>query len=27
MVGQKTKTFIIYAVTKDGKAPSVYATV
>ena len=27
MVGKKTKTFVIYAVTKDGKAPSVYATV
>jgi hypothetical protein len=27
MVGQKTQTFVIYAVTKDGKPPSVYATV
>jgi hypothetical protein len=27
MVGQKTETFVIYAVSKDGKAPSVYATV
>ncbi|MDQ0473852.1 DUF411 domain-containing protein [Labrys wisconsinensis] len=27
MVGDKTEKFVIYAVTKDGKAPSVYATV
>jgi hypothetical protein len=27
MVGEKTQTFVIYAVTKDGKPPSVYATV
>ena len=27
MTGQKTQTFVIYAVTKDGKAPKVYATV
>ena len=27
MVGEKTQTFVIYAVTKDGKAPTVYATV
>jgi hypothetical protein len=26
MVGTKTETFVIYAVTKDGKAPTVYAT-
>ena len=26
MVGTKTETFTIYAVTKDGKAPTVYAT-
>ena len=26
MVGSKTEKFTIYAVTKDGKAPSVYAT-
>ena len=26
MVGQKTQTFVIYAVTKDGKAPTVFAT-
>jgi hypothetical protein len=26
MVGEKTQTFVIYAVTKDGKAPTVYAT-
>ena len=26
MVGQKTQTFVFYAVTKDGKAPTVYAT-
>jgi len=27
MVGQKTQTFVIYAVTKDGKPPTVYAIV
>jgi len=27
MFGTKTQTFVIYAVTKDGKAPTVYATV
>ena len=27
MVGEKTHTFVIYAVTKDGKPPTVYATV
>ncbi len=27
MTGRKTQTFVIYAVTKDGKAPTVYATV
>lgn len=27
MFGQKTEPFIIYAVTKDGKPPTVYATV
>jgi hypothetical protein len=27
MFGQKTEPFTIYAVTKDGKAPTVYATV
>jgi len=27
MTGQKTQTFVIYAVTKDGKPPKVYATV
>jgi len=26
MVGRKTEKFTIYAVTKDGKAPTVYAT-
>src|SRR6266700_1088577 len=26
MFGQKTRTFVIYAVTKDGKAPMVYAS-
>jgi hypothetical protein len=26
MVGEKTEPFTIYAVTKDGKAPTVYAT-
>jgi hypothetical protein len=26
MVGAKTGPFTIYAVTKDGKAPTVYAT-
>jgi hypothetical protein len=26
MFGAKTETFTIYAVTKDGKAPTVYAT-
>ncbi len=26
MAGRKTQTFVIYAVTKDGKAPTVYAT-
>ena len=26
MVGEKTQAFVIYAVTKDGKAPTVYAT-
>jgi hypothetical protein len=26
MVGSKTENFVIYAVTKDGKAPTVYAT-
>lgn len=26
MVGAKTEKFVIYAVTKDGKAPAVYAT-
>jgi hypothetical protein len=26
MVGTKTEKFVIYTVTKDGKAPSVYAT-
>lgn len=26
MVGAKTKKFVIYAVTKDGKAPTIYAT-
>lgn len=26
MVGAKTETFTIYAVSKDGKAPTVYAT-
>jgi hypothetical protein len=25
-VGTKTEKFVIYAVTKDGKAPTVYAT-
>ena len=27
MFGRKTKPFVIYAVTKDGKAPTVYASV
>ena len=27
MVGKKTQTFVIYAVTKDGEPPKVYATV
>ena len=27
MVGEKTQTFVIYAVTKDGKPPTVYASV
>jgi hypothetical protein len=27
MFGEKTEPFTIYAVTKDGKAPTVYATV
>jgi hypothetical protein len=27
MTGEKTQTFVIYAVTKDGKPPTVYATV
>jgi hypothetical protein len=27
MTGEKTKTFVIYAVSKDGKRPAVYATV
>jgi hypothetical protein len=27
MTGEKTQTFVIYAVTKDGKPPKVYATV
>jgi hypothetical protein len=27
MTGAKTQTFVIYAVTKDGKPPTVYATV
>lgn len=27
MTGEKAKAFIIFAVTKDGKAPTVYATV
>jgi hypothetical protein len=27
MTGQKTQTFVIYAVTNDGKPPKVYATV
>jgi hypothetical protein len=27
MFGTKTETFVIYAVTKDGKEPTVYATV
>jgi hypothetical protein len=27
MVGQKTRPFVIYAVTKDGNAPTVYALV
>ena len=27
MYGKKTQPFVIYAVTKDGKAPTVYATV
>jgi hypothetical protein len=26
MTGTKTEKFVIYTVTKDGKAPSVYAT-
>lgn len=26
MAGSKTEPFVIYAVTKDGKAPTVYAT-
>jgi hypothetical protein len=26
MVGEKTQAFLIYAVTKDGKAPTLYAT-
>jgi hypothetical protein len=26
MVGPKTQSFVVYAVTKDGKAPTVYAT-
>jgi hypothetical protein len=26
MAGEKTETFTIYAVTKDGKAPNVFAT-
>ncbi|MFG1377254.1 DUF411 domain-containing protein [Xanthobacter sp. VTT E-85241] len=26
MVGTKTEQFVIYALTKDGKAPTVYAT-
>ena len=26
MVGEKTQPFVVYAVTKDGKAPTVYAT-
>jgi hypothetical protein len=26
MTGEKTQTFVIYAVTKDGKPPTVYAT-
>ena len=27
MTGEKAKPFVIFAVTKDGKAPTVYATV
>jgi hypothetical protein len=27
MTGEKTQPFVIYAVTKDGKEPTVYATV
>jgi len=27
MTGRKTQTFVIYAVTKDGKPPTVYVTV
>lgn len=27
MTGEKTQTFVIYAVTKDGKPPTLYATV
>jgi hypothetical protein len=27
MTGEKTQTFVIYAVTKDGKPPTVYVTV
>jgi len=26
MTGPKTETFVIYTVSKDGKAPEVYAT-
>lgn len=26
MIGEKTEPFTVYAVTKDGKAPTVYAT-
>ncbi|CAM5529255.1 hypothetical protein MAUB1S_08826 [Mycolicibacterium aubagnense] len=26
MVGAKTEKFVVYALTKDGKAPTVYAT-
>ena len=26
MVGEKTEPFTVYAVTKDGKAPTIYAT-
>jgi hypothetical protein len=27
MTGSKMQTFVVYAVTKDGKPPKVYATV